>query len=191
MSTGLLTQQPNLSMQKSKLLEALSEESWTKSSSCSDWLRFTLIPTEFPLSRNRAMREASERRMATDTDSYAFLYNHKRQRGEDRGIEERSMISDVILKNKMYYVLDERGKEISSNWDSSLGDLMGFTGTFMIFRKNKMYYSYNERCKQIANKWESSLGEFRSVAGNSVNFRKNKMIYTTDKFLNEISCRWE
>ena len=82
----------------------------------------------------------------------------------------------------MYYVLDERGKEISHNWESSLGVLLGFSGTFMVFRKNKMYYSYDERCKEIAHNWESSLGEFRSVAGNSVNFRKNKMIYTMDKF---------
>ncbi len=52
------------------------------------------------------------------------------------------MISDVVLKNKMYYVLDERGKEISHNWDSLLGDLLGFSGTFMVFRKNNMYYSY-------------------------------------------------
>ena len=36
----------------------------------------------------------------------------------------------------MYYVLDERGKEISHNWDSLLGDLLGFSGTFMVFRKN-------------------------------------------------------
>lgn len=84
------------------------------------------------------------------------------------------MISDVVLKNKMYYVLDEYGKEISHNWGSSLGDLLGFCGTFMVFRKNKMYYSYDERCKEIAHNWESSLGEFRSVAGNSVNFRKTR-----------------
>lgn len=105
--------------------------------------------------------------------------------------EKITMISDVVFKNKMYYVLDERGKEISHNWDSSLGDLLGFSGTFMVFRKNKMYYSYDERCKEIAHNWESSLGEFRSVAGNSVNFRKNKMIYTMDKFFKEISHRWE
>lgn len=37
----------------------------------------------------------------------------------------------------MYYVLDERGKEISHNWESSLGVLLGFSGTFMVFRKTK------------------------------------------------------
>lgn len=107
------------------------------------------------------------------------------------GKEVITMISDVVLKNKIYYVLDERGKEISHNWESSLGDLLGFSGMFMVFRKNKMYYSYDERCKEIAHNWESSLGEFRSVAGTSVNFRKNRMIYTMDRFFKEISHRWE
>lgn len=120
-----------------------------------------------------------------------FMFLTSKGLGELVGMEEITMISDVVLKNKMYYVLDERGKEISHNWDSSLGDLLGFSGTFMVFRKNNMYYSYDERCKEIAHNWESSLGEFRSVAGNSVNFRKNKMIYTMDRFFKEISHRWE
>ena len=43
------------------------------------------------------------------------------------------MISDVVLKNKMYYVLDEKGKEISHDWESNTGELLGFSSEFMVF----------------------------------------------------------
>ena len=72
-----------------------------------------------------------------------------------------------------------------------MGELLGFSDVFMVFRKNNMYYSYDERCKEIAHDWENSLGEFRNVAGTFINFRKNKMIYTRDRFFKEISHRWE
>lgn len=120
-----------------------------------------------------------------------FVFNELKAEKGLVGKERIKMIADVIYKNKMYYVLDERGKEISHNWESSLGELMGFSGMFMVFLKNRMYYSYDDRCKEIAHDWESNLGEFRNVAGTSVNFRKNKMIYTRDRFFKEISHRWE
>ncbi len=102
-----------------------------------------------------------------------------------------TMIADVIFKNKMFYVMNEQGREISHKWESSLGELMGFSGTFLIFRRNKMYYTMDECLKEIAHNWESSLGEFKSIAGNSVNFRRNRMIYTYDSRLKEQSHRWE
>ena len=106
-------------------------------------------------------------------------------------MEEITMISDVILKNKTYYVLDERGKEISHRWDHVLGELLDFSGMYMVFRKGGTYYSYDEQCKEIAHKWESSLGEFRSIAGDYMTFRKNRMIYTMDRYFKEISQRRE
>lgn len=99
-------------------------------------------------------------------------------------------ISDVILKNKMYYVIDENGKEISHDWESTTGELMGFSSEFMVFLKHKMYYTRDEKLKEIAHDWESSLGEIKNVSGRSVNFLKNKMIYTMDSMLKEISHRW-
>lgn len=39
------------------------------------------LPSDF----DRAMREASDCRTVTDTDSYAFRFSTNRQRGEDRG----------------------------------------------------------------------------------------------------------
>ena len=89
------------------------------------------------------------------------------------------MIADIVYKNKMYYVLNEQGKEISRNWESTLGELMGFSGTFIVFRRNKMFYTMDDRLKEIARNWESTLGEFRNV------------IYTYDSRLKEISRRWE
>ena len=40
------------------------------------------------------------------------------------------MIADVILKNKQFYILDERGKEISRKWEDELGELIGFSDVF-------------------------------------------------------------
>ena len=44
-----------------------------------------------PSDKNRAMREASECRTVTDTDSYAFCFITNRQRGEDRGTRKNKM----------------------------------------------------------------------------------------------------
>ena len=44
------------------------------------------------------------------------------------------MIADVVYKNKMFYVMNESGMELSHNWESSLGELMGFSGTMILFR---------------------------------------------------------
>lgn len=122
---------------------------------------------------------------------HASWFNKLRAEKELSSKEVKEMIVDVVYKNKMYYVLDERGKEISHNWENSMGELLGFSDVFMVFRRNNMYYSYDERCKEIAHDWENSLGEFRNVAGTFINFRKNKMIYTRDRFFKEISHRWE
>ena len=73
------------------------------------------------------------------------------------------MIADVIYKNDRYYVLNEYGKEISHEFQNPLGELMGFSCVFMVFRKNDRYYSYDERCKEIAHDFTSSLGELRNV----------------------------
>lgn len=100
------------------------------------------------------------------------------------------MIADVTLKNKMYYVLDEKGKEIAHDWESNMGELMGFTSEFIVFLKNKMYYTRDEKMNEIAHDWETNLGDFKNAAGTIVNFVKNKMIYTKDKKLKEISHRW-
>lgn len=45
------------------------------------------------------------------------------------------MIADVIYKNDRYYVLNEYGKEISHEFQNPLGELMGFSSVFMVFRK--------------------------------------------------------
>ena len=45
------------------------------------------------------------------------------------------MIADVILKNKQFYILDERGKEISRKWEDELGELIGFSDVFLVFKR--------------------------------------------------------
>ena len=47
-------------------------------------------------------------------------------------MEEMKMIADVSYKNGKYYVFNEKGKEISNNWKSSLGVLIDFSDTFML-----------------------------------------------------------
>ena len=63
------------------------------------------------------------------------------------------MISDVIEKNQQYVVLDEYNKKISSNYFSSLGELIGFTGSFLVFRKNQQYIVYDEDLTKIASNY--------------------------------------
>ena len=41
-------------------------------------------------------------------------------------------ISNVELKNRMYYVYDEKQKEIAHNWENTLGELMGFSSELVV-----------------------------------------------------------
>ena len=72
------------------------------------------------------------------------------------------MISDIVSKNQIYYVLNEQGREIAHNWTSSIGELLGFTGKFIVCRKNQMIYVYTEQLKE----GKITLPEIqRSIAG--------------------------
>ena len=62
-------------------------------------------------------------------------------------------ISNIELKNKMYYVYDEKQKEITHNWESTLGELKGFSSELIVFYKSKMFYIYDENLKAISHKW--------------------------------------
>ena len=63
------------------------------------------------------------------------------------------MISDIICRNSMFYVMNENGKEISHGFENSLGELMGFTGTMILFR-NRMIYTYDSRFREISHRFE-------------------------------------
>ena len=80
-------------------------------------------------------------------------------------MEEHIMIADVILKNKQFYILDERGKEISRKWEDELGELIGFSDVFLVFKRRDIFYSYDENFKENAHKWVSELGECKNVVG--------------------------
>jgi len=64
------------------------------------------------------------------------------------------MIADVIYKNKMYYTMDDRLKEIAHNWESSLGEFRSVAGNSVNFRRNKMIYTLDSRLKEISHRWE-------------------------------------
>ena len=70
------------------------------------------------------------------------------------GKEVITMISDVVLKNKMYYSYDERCKEIAHNWESSLEEFRSVAGNSVNFRKNKMIYTMDKFFKEISHRWE-------------------------------------
>jgi hypothetical protein len=102
-----------------------------------------------------------------------------------------TMIADVIAKNGQYYTLDQNNREIAHEYESSIGELLGFNSNFMLFLRNSQYYTRDERFKEIANDYKSSLGEFRNVSGNNANFERNDQIYVRDMFLKEISHRYK
>ena len=62
-------------------------------------------------------------------------------------------ISNVELKNRMYYVYDEKQKEIAHNWENSLGEFRNVAGKTITFVRNKMMYVYDEKLKELSHKW--------------------------------------
>ena len=67
-------------------------------------------------------------------------------------IREKEMIADVILKNGWYQSLNQSGKKIQEKHESSMGELQGFTGSFMVFHKNGWFQTFDETFRKIAEK---------------------------------------
>lgn len=105
-------------------------------------------------------------------------------------IRVTKMIADVMFKNKQYVVFNEQGKEIANGFESDLGNLVGFTDSFILFEKKDRFFTVDDRLKEIASEWKNTVGEFRNAAGHIVNFTKNKQIYTRDTMFKEISRRF-
>ena len=65
-------------------------------------------------------------------------------------IREKEMIADVILKNGWYQSLNQSGKKIQEKHESSMGELQGFTGSFMVFHKDgfKHLMRHSERLQK-------------------------------------------
>ena len=78
------------------------------------------------------------------------------------------MIADVILKNGWYQSLNQSGKKIQEKHESSMGELQGFTGSFMVFHKNGWFQTFDETFRKIAEKHESSVGMFKNATGTSM-----------------------
>ena len=74
-------------------------------------------------------------------------------------------ISNVELKNRMYYVYDEKQKEIAHKHQNNVGELIGFSSELIVFYNNKMYYVYDENLKEISHKHENNLSQFKNVVG--------------------------
>ncbi len=100
------------------------------------------------------------------------------------------MISDVVREGGYYVIYDQNGKEISKKW-WSVGELLGFGSSFVLFCKNGELYTYDAKFNYIFGTRASREGEFVGISGQSMNFRRNGMIYTLDKSFHEISHRKE
>ena len=88
-----------------------------------------------------------------------------------------------------YKILDEKGKKVKEIHVSSVGELQGFTESFIVFHKRSYYATYDESFKKIKEMHESSMGTFKSAAGQYMTFLKGSYSGTYDVMFKKISER--
>jgi hypothetical protein len=68
-------------------------------------------------------------------------------------------IALVTKKNGYYMVFDEELKNIGKDYESNLGEFLGFTSDNVVFRKNGYIVSYDGRLRAVGKEYESNVGK--------------------------------
>ena len=104
------------------------------------------------------------------------------------------MISDVITKKGIfgtyYQTIDENGKEIARKSKDSLGDYLGRTKDFILFRKGHSFVTYDENFTRIAQRSMLHDTKFITFAHeNTMAFKRweEKIIWYYDVNFNDVT----
>lgn len=95
-------------------------------------------------------------------------------------IRDKEMIADVEIKGSWIATINEQGKKIKEVPVSSIGELLGFTGTFVVCQKGSWVATYDMNFKKIKEVPASSVGMFKNAAGQTMTFVKGSWIATYD-----------
>lgn len=98
-------------------------------------------------------------------------------------------ISDVSRSGSWYYMYDENGKKYKSLSVSSVGEVLGWCGTFFVAQSGSWIYLYDAEGRKYKSLSRTSVGEVIAVSGNTFTARLGSWIYTYDANGKKINTR--
>ena len=98
-------------------------------------------------------------------------------------------ISYVETTGSWYYIYDQDGKKIKT-LSANIGELQGFSSSFLIVKNGSWYYIYDARGNKIKTLSVSTVGKVLSVSGETFTSQLGSWIYTWNKEGKRISTRY-
>lgn len=98
-------------------------------------------------------------------------------------------ISSVETRDGWIYYYDESGRKYKTLSASSVGEVKGYSSTFMVSIKDRWLYLYDSEGKKYHTMSTTTTGEVIGVAGDTFTTRNSGWIYTWDRNGKTINTR--
>ena len=98
-------------------------------------------------------------------------------------------ISSVETRGSWIYFYDETGHKYQTLSASSVGEVQGYSSTFMVSRNGSWVYLYDSEGRKYHTMSASSTGDVIGVAGDTFTTRNGSWIYTWDRNGKKINTR--
>ena len=98
-------------------------------------------------------------------------------------------ISSVETSGSWIYFYDESGHKYQTLSASSVGEVQGYSSTFMVSRNGSWVYLYDSEGRKYHTMSASSTGDVIGVAGDTFTTRNGSWIYTWDRNGKKITTR--
>lgn len=98
-------------------------------------------------------------------------------------------ISSVETRDGWIYYYDESGRKYKTLSASSVGEVKGYSSTFMVTIKDRWLYLYDSEGKKYHTMSTTTTGEVIGVAGDTFTTRNSGWIYTWDRNGKKINTR--
>ncbi len=98
-------------------------------------------------------------------------------------------ISSVETRDGWIYYYDESGRKYQTLSASSVGEVKGYSSTFMVSIKDRWLYLYDSEGKKYHTMSTTTTGKVIGVAGDTFTTRNGGWIYTWDRNGKKINTR--
>ncbi|MBR1768154.1 MAG: hypothetical protein IJ742_05525 [Prevotella sp.] len=102
---------------------------------------------------------------------------------------QQRQISHVDISGSWYHVYDTNGKRITTLANSSVGELVGWSGEIIVTKSGAWYKIIDPQGKTIKIMAAQTVGTVISVAGNTFTSRSGNWLHTWDKTGKRLSSR--
>jgi len=98
-------------------------------------------------------------------------------------------LCDIERHGSWYYLYDENSRHYHTLTVSTVGDIVGWSSTFIVAEKGSWIYLYDTNGRRYRTLTKSTVGDIISVAGNRFTSRKGSWVYTYDSTGKRLSTR--